>query len=417
MQPTLSLRTRPGRAVVGLAGMLGAVALVAAGCSSDSGGAAEKPGATASAGGATKVDVTLTAASGTDACELSTASVPAGPVTFTVTNKDSAAINEVELLLNNRIVGEKENLAPGLAAVSFTSTLDGGSYEVYCPGAEKDTVAFTVTGQAATSPTGSVQAVLAQGTAEYSTFVQSQLAAMVVGVDNLKKAVDSGDLGTAQKAYATARPFYEKIESDVDGFVLPGFKATDNKGNLDYLVDMRASSLDPAVGWHGFHAVERDLFGEKKIDAGTKKYAAELATNVAKLRDLATSLAFKPEDLANGAAGLLEEVQANKITGEEEKYSHLDLATFAGNVEGAEQAFADLQPGMEKIDPDLTAQVTAQFDAVKSTLKTYQDAAVLGGYELWTPQLRRTDAAKLSQSIQALQQPLSKVAEKVATAQ
>ncbi len=266
MQPTLSLRTRPGRAVVGLAGVLGAVALVAAGCSSD-GDASGKPAATASAGGATKVDVTLTAATGTDACELSTSSVPAGPVTFTVTNKDSAAINEVEVLLNNRIVGEKENLVPGLAAVSFTSTLDGGSYEVYCPGAEQDTVAFTVTGDAAAAATGSVQAILAEGTAEYATFVQSQLAAMVVGVANLKKAVDAGDLEAAQQAYATARPFYEKIESDVDGFVLPGFKATDNKGNLDYLIDMRASSFDPAVGWHGIHAVERDLFGAKKIDA------------------------------------------------------------------------------------------------------------------------------------------------------
>jgi iron uptake system component EfeO len=414
MQSSLSLRSRRVRTVAGLAGVLGAVALVAAGCSGD-GDATAKPGATPS-GGASKVDVTLTAASGTDACELSSTSVPAGPVTFTVTNKDSAAINEVELLLNNRIVGEKENLAPGLAAVSFTATLDGGAYEFYCPGAEKDTVAFTVTGQAAAAPTGSVQSILADGTAAYGTFVQSQLAAMVVGVGNLKKAVDAGDLAAAQQAYATARPFYEKIESDVDGFVLPGFKATDNSGNLDYLIDMRASSLDPAVGWHGIHAVERDLFGKKKIDAGTKKYAAELATNVAKLQDLAKGLEFKPEDLANGAAGLLEEVQANKITGEEEKYSHLDLATFAGNVEGAEQAFADLQPGLEKIDPDLAAQVSAQFDAVKTTLKKYQDSSVLGGYALWTPELRKTDAATLSRAIQGLQQPLSKVAEKVATA-
>ncbi|GMA22471.1 lipoprotein [Luteimicrobium album] len=415
MQSTLSLRTRPVRVVAGLAGVLGVVALVAAGCSSDDD--TGKPGDTPSSNGVSKVDITLTAAGGTDECQLSTDSVPAGPVTFTVTNKDSAAINEVELQLNNRIVGEKENLAPGLSPVSFTSTLDGGAYEIYCPGAEKDTVAFTVTGEAAATPTGSTQALLAEGVDEYSKFVTSQVDAMVVGVDNLKKAVDSGNLEEAQKAYATARPFYEKIESDVDGFVLPGFKATDNKGNLDYLIDMRASSLDPAVGWHGFHAVERDLFEKKKIDDGTKKYAAELATNVGKLQELSKTLEFKPEDLANGAAGLLEEVQANKITGEEEKYSHLDLSTFAGNVEGAEQAFADLQPGLDKIDPDLAAQVTAQFDAVKATLKTYQDTSVLGGYELWTPELRKTDATKLSQAIQALQQPLSKVAEKVATAQ
>jgi iron uptake system component EfeO len=278
-------------------------------------------------------------------------------------------------------------------------------------------VAFTVTGQAAAAPTGSVQSILADGTAAYGTFVQSQLAAMVVGVGNLKKAVDAGDLAAAQQAYATARPFYEKIESDVDGFVLPGFKATDNSGNLDYLIDMRASSLDPAVGWHGIHAVERDLFGKKKIDAGTKKYAAELATNVAKLQDLAKGLEFKPEDLANGAAGLLEEVQANKIKGEEELYSHIDLVDFAANVEGAEQAFANLEAGLEQIDPDLTATVSQRFDDVRTLLKDYEDPNALGGYKSYTAALKASDSAKLSQAIQALQEPLSSIAEKVATAQ
>jgi iron uptake system component EfeO len=240
---------------------------------------------------------------------------------------------------------------------------------------------------------------------------------MVVAEQNLQKAVDSGDVPATKEAYAKARPFYEKIESDVDGFVLPGYKPTDNKGNLDYLIDMRASSLDPKVGWHGFHAIERDVFQGGKITPTTKQYAAELTSNVKKLSELSKGLTYKPEDLANGASDLLEEVQANKITGEEEKYSHLDLATFAGNVEGAEQAFADLKPALTKIDPDLTAQVTQQFDDVHTALEGYKDPSELGGYELWTAALRKADAAKLSQDIQALQQPLSQIAEKVATAQ
>jgi iron uptake system component EfeO len=414
MQSHLTRRPRTVRVAAGLAGLAGAVALVASGCSGD-GDAAPQQQATSS-GGATKVDVTLTAASGADACELSATSVPAGPVTFTVTNKDSAAITELEVLSGDRIVGEKENLAPGLAPVTFTATLGGGKYQVYCPGAQTDTVDLTVTGKAAT-PTGGVQDVLAQGTRTYGTYVDGQIADMVTAVKALQAAVDSGDVAAAQKAYAAARPFYEKVESDVEGFVLPGTDPTDNSGNLDYLVDMRASNLDPAVGWHGFHAVERDLFEKKAISAGTTKLAAELTANVGTLSDLASGLTYKPEDLANGAAGLLEEVQANKIKGEEEKYSHLDLVDFAANVEGAEQAFANLEPGLETIDPDLTKQVTAQFDAVKQTLTAYEDPAALGGYEAWTPELRKADAAKLSQSVQALQEPLSRIAEKVATAQ
>ncbi|PJI94708.1 iron uptake system protein EfeO [Luteimicrobium subarcticum] len=405
-----SRRARTTLGAVGLAGVL--VASLAA-CSSDSSSGDPAP---AASGGVSKVDVTLTSASGSDACDLSTASVPAGPVTFTVTNKDSAAISEFELLSDDRIVGEKENLAPGLAPVSFTVTLGGGQYQVYCPGAQNDTVAFTVTGKAAT-PTGSTQALLQDGTQGYGDYVDGQVAGMVTAVGALKTAVDSGDVAAAQQAYGQARPFYEKVESDVEGFTLPGTDPTDNSGNLDYLIDMRASNLDPAVGWHGFHAVERDLFQKKAITTGTKKLAAELDTNVGKLAELSKGLTYKPEDLANGAAGLLEEVQANKIKGEEELYSHIDLVDFASNVEGAEQAFAYLKPGLEKIDPDLTDTVSTRFDDVKTLLAGYEDPDAVGGYTTYTAALKASDSAKLSQAVQALQEPLSKIAEKVATAQ
>jgi iron uptake system component EfeO len=198
--------------------------------------------------------------------------------------------------------------------------------------------------------------------------------------------------------------------------VLPGTSPTDNSGNLDYLIDMRASNLDPAVGWSGFHAVERDLWQGGKITTTTKKYASDLTANVEKLTSLAKTLSYKPEDLANGAAGLLEEVQSGKIKGEEELYSHLDLVDFAANVEGAEQAFANLEPGMKTIDPTLTQQVADRFTAVTDALTKYQDTTQAGGYELYTAAVKAKDAAALSQVVQSLQEPLSKIAEKVATA-
>jgi iron uptake system component EfeO len=385
-------------------------------CSSDSDEATSADGASSSGGGASQVAITLENGDSGDACTLDTDSVAAGPITFTVTNEDAAGITEVELLADQKILGEKENLAPGLSPVEFTVTLGGGSYQVYCPGAETDTVALTVTGEAAPTPTGSTQDLLAQGAKDYAGYVDTQVAAMVTAVQKLQQAIDDGDLETAQAAYAQARPFYEKIESDVDGFVLPGFDATDNHGNLDYLVDMRASNLDPAVGWHGFHAVERDLFGRQEITASTKKLAAELTSNMQKLSDLVKTLDYKPEDLANGAAGLLEEVQANKITGEEEAFSHIDLVDFAGNVEGAQESFAYLKPGLVKIDKSLTDQIGQRFDSVNELLDTYRDPNALGGYAIYTDELKASDANKLSQSVQALQDSLSRLAEKVATA-
>ena len=55
-------------------------------------------------------------------------------------------------------------------------------------------------------------------------------------------------------------------------------------------------------------------------------------------------------------------MQTNKITGEEEDFSHIDLVDFAGNLEGAQQAFAYLKPGLRKIDPALTTQIAQRFD-------------------------------------------------------
>jgi iron uptake system component EfeO len=416
----MQLSSSPRR-LIAAAGLVAATALALTACASggsgDDSGAAQKPAASVAPvkSGASQVKITLTGGSG-DSCDVDHTSAKAGPVTFTIANTSSTAITEVELLQGQRIVGEKENLAPGLEPVKLTLTLGGGSYTVYCPGADTEQQKFTVTGKAAAQPTGSVQTVLADGTKGYGKYVAGVLADMVTAVGTLNSAVQAGDVAEAKKDYALARPFYEKVESDVDGFLLPGADATSNKGNLDYLVDMRASNLDPAVGWSGFHAVERDLWQNGAITAQTKKYASDLDANVRTLAKLASGLSYKPEDLANGAAGLLEEVQTNKISGEEESYSHIDLVDFAANVEGAEQAFAYLEPGMKQIDPDLTKTVQTQFANVTSMLDAYRDPSVPGGYKDYTPQLKQTDASKLSHAIQALQEPLSKIAEKVATA-
>jgi iron uptake system component EfeO len=366
--------------------------------------------------GASQVHVTMKSTGGKDVCDLSSNTAKAGPVTFTVNNRSSSAITELELQSDQRILGEKENLAPGLAPVSFTVTLPGGDYEIYCPGATKQAQKFTVTGKRASTGSSNVQQQLTSGIKGYSAYVTQEVNNMVAGVAALNTAVQSGDVAAAQKAYAEARPYYERVESDVDGFVLPGFSATDNAGNLDYLIDMRASNLDPAVGWHGFHAIERDLFQNNAITDTTKGYATELVSNVGKLDTLSKKLTYKPEDLANGASDLLEEVQTSKISGEEESYSHIDLVDFAANIEGAQQAFAYLQNGLKLMDPTLTKNITSEFASVNTLLDKYKDPTALGGYIRYTPEVKAADAATLSTAVEALHEDLSQIAEKVATA-
>ena len=56
--------------------------------------------------------------------------------------------------------------------------------------------------------------------------------------------------------------------------------------------------------------------------------------------------------IANGANELLGEVSASKITGEEERYSHIDLVDFEANVEGSEAAFEAVEPLLDKTRPE-----------------------------------------------------------------
>jgi iron uptake system component EfeO len=394
-----------------------ALALTACGSSGDTAKTTAPPNASGPSDGVAAVTVTLA----DDGCAVDAKSVPAGPVTFTVTNSSAPGITEMELLKDQRIVGEKENLAPGLDPVTFTVTLDGGQYKIYCPGASNEYLDFAVTGQAAASPTGTVPTILDHGTKDYSAYVVDQVNQLDGGVKALDAAIQSGNVDAARAAYAKARPFYERAESSVEGFVLPGFAVDDNAGNLDYLIDMRESTpVDAKVGWKGFHAIERDLWqgggGAGAITPATKALGTELIDNVGHLVTVVGPLQYKPEDLANGAADLIEEVQNTKITGEEEAFSHIDLVDFAGNVEGAQQAYASLRPGLQKIDAALVTTLDEQFKTVLTTIDGYRDPSATGGYEVWTPALRGTDAPKLTAVIQPLHDSLATVAQKVVSA-
>ncbi|TIH36962.1 EfeM/EfeO family lipoprotein [Subtercola vilae] len=377
--------------------------MLLAGCSAGSttaGSTASAGGTAPVANGATQIKVTLSGSS----CAMDYATAPAGPVTFTVTNTDAAGLSEVELMSDKRILGERENIVAGLQPATFTVTLGGGTYQLNCPGASAENTDFVVTGAAA-STASDVQTLLTTGTTGYGAYVEDQSAALVTAVAALDAAIQSGDVAAAQKAYAVARPFYERIEPVAESFA-----------DLDPEVDARVADVDPGTEWTGFHPIEKDLFETGAISASTKTLSTKLVADIAQLQTLTKGLTYKPEELANGASGLLEEVQSSKITGEEEAYSHIDLVDFAANVEGSEQAFEYLKPALSTIDANLTASISTQFDSVNALLATYKDASALGGYDLYTEALKASDATKLTQAIQALQQPLSQISEKVATA-
>jgi iron uptake system component EfeO len=383
--------------------IVAAAALAVGGALSACGGSGNTPagggGSSAPAGDPHTLNVTITAA---DGCRSDRTSLAAGMVTVKVANKDATGVSEVELVSGERIVGEKENLPPGFDG-TFTVQVEAGSYSLFCPGGAGEKTPITVTGSAPVGADAGTDELLATGTKQWGAYVQTQVGYLVTGAETLTTALKGTDLAAAQTAYKKARVYYEKIEPVAESFA-------SGKQDLDADLDAREGDV-PAAQWRGFHRIEKGLFADKSL-TGLGRYGDELVTNAKKLQSLTTGLTYQPFELANGAQELLDEVSASKITGEEERYSRIDMLDFAGNVEGAEQAFADLKPGLAKIDAALAGEVSTRFAALNTLVDKYRSTADPSGFKLY-PELTAADKSALTAAIKAVQEPLSKVASKV----
>jgi iron uptake system EfeUOB component EfeO/EfeM len=66
-------------------------------------------------------------------CSPQDLQVPAGPATFIVTNQGSGNVLEYEINQADHVIGEVENVVPGLDR-TFTLNLKPGTYQLSCPG-------------------------------------------------------------------------------------------------------------------------------------------------------------------------------------------------------------------------------------------------------------------------------------------
>ena len=164
--------------------------------------------------------------------------------------------------------------------------------------------------------------------------------------------------------------------------------------------------------WAGFHLIEQALY-VNGTTTGMAPVAKQLQADVEQLQGLIADTQYEPATIANGAVELLNEVSASKITGEEERYSRTDLVDFLANVEGAQAAFDAVKQILVVKDAALAAQIDARFADVYATLAPYGSGSTFVPYT----DLTKADTKQLSQSIDALAEPLSKVAKKVVSAQ
>ncbi|MFI7598712.1 iron uptake system protein EfeO [Actinoplanes sp. NPDC049681] len=374
------MRTTPLLALAA-AGLLGGT-LTACG-----GGADDKAAGTA-AGGPITVKATDTG------CEVARTTVDAGTSVFSITNGGNKVTEFYVYAAGDRVMGEVENIAPGLSRELHVE-LPAGTYETACkPGMSGKGIraAFTVSGSSAPL---TADAKLADASDNYSRYVKSQTAALLPKTEEFVAAVKAKDVAKARALFPVARTYWERIEPVAEIF-----------GDLDPKIDGREEVIEEGMPFTGFHRLEKDLWAAKPDLSKDGAIADQLLTDVKAIVAKANAEKLSPLQLANGAKELLDEVATGKITGEEDRYSHTDLWDFNANVEGSKAAIAALRPVLEERDAALVKTLDTEFANVDAALAKYRAG---DGWKLHN-QLSQSDLRGLSDAINALAEPISKVA-------
>ncbi|NEA47539.1 iron uptake system protein EfeO [Streptomyces sp. SID10815] len=343
--------------------------------------------------------IQVTAADST--CDTSAKTVPAGQVTLKIENKGAKA-TEVEIVFpDDRIVSEKENIGPG-TKYTLTAEIKAGDYEIACrPGMKGHGVRqkLTVTGA---NTAAERDPALDRAVAEYRQYAQDQADQTVPLAQKFADAIKAGDLTAAEKAYAPSRVGWERTEPVAESF-----------GDIDPKTDTRADGLEQGQKWTGWHRLEKALWQDKKIGAEEKTLADQLVSDLKNWQQRVGKAEITPTSMANGAKELLDEVATGKVTGEEDRYSHTDLVDFKANVEGAQKAYELLKPVAKKNDAALTGELDKQFAALNTVLDKYRTDKTSYDFVSYD-KVGKDQRKELSDAVNALAEPLSKLAAAVA---
>ncbi|WP_373823427.1 iron uptake system protein EfeO [Neisseria dentiae] len=358
---------------------------------------AEKTAATsdASATSAVNADGSVNVAVNDAACEPMELSVPSGKVVFNIKNNSGRKL-EWEILKGVMVVDERENIAPGLGD-KMTVTLLPGEYAMTCGLLNNPRGKLTVTDSGFKQAGGEADLTkLAQPLADYKTYVQAEAKELVAKTTAFVAAVKAGEVEKAKSLFADTRTHYERIEPIAELF-----------NELDPAIDAREDDYkqgpkDPE--FTGFHRIEHALWVEKSTD-GVKEVAGKLEADVKKLQAEIDALTFPPSKVVGGAAVLMEEVAATKISGEEDRYSHTDLSDFQANVDGSQKIVELFRPLIAEKNQALLDKTDANFKQINEILAKYKTA---NGFETYD-KLSEADRKTLQAPINALAEDLAQL--------
>jgi iron uptake system component EfeO len=374
-----------------------ALAAALAGCASSH--------SSAEAAAADDTSSTVTVSLTPQGCAPKPASITAGPVDFNVANKDAGAISEAELRTGDlsKILGEQENLTPGLSG-GFSLTLQPGRYVINCPGASQQHWTFTVTGKTTTA-SWQASPQLTAAVSGYTSYIDQNTAELVSSTQTFCRAIDAGNKAQAEILYPKARIYYERIEPVAEIW-----------GSLDTDIDGRwENPVTVASQFIGFHRIEQLLWEDNTV-GGTPALCAGLIKNEQQLLTLVKSASYNPLELASGSTDLINEAATAKISGEEERYSNTDLPVLQANVDGAMEVVSLLTPFLDKKDPGLLSTIDKQNTAVTTVMSTLKASPGYDGtgYVEYSA-VDDSQKKQLSGAINALAEDLSKLSQQVSS--
>ncbi|WP_366915726.1 iron uptake system protein EfeO [uncultured Mycolicibacterium sp.] len=338
----------------------------------------------------------FTVSASDDSCELSATEGTTGANTFIVTNNGSKVTEFYIYGAGDRVMGEVENISPGLQRKLIVQLSQPGTYQYSCrPGMIGDGIRgdFVVTGEAVQIDT---EGKFKEAAESYKRYVVSQVDALVPAVEEFVAAIKAGDIESAKYQYPRARVYYERIEPVAESF----------PNDLDPRIDLREADLEPGQRWTGFHRLEKDLWVDG-LQPDTNEIADQLVADVKELQDgvKAPDFVIDSTQIAGGAQGLLDEISISKITGEEDIFSHTDLWDFNANLQGSQTAVASVRPILDERDPELGKRVDQRFEEVEELLEQYRDGDGFVSYDKVTEEQRQ----ELSRAIDALSKEVSQV--------
>ncbi|MEO8492917.1 iron uptake system protein EfeO [Pseudomonas sp.] len=321
------------------------------------------------------------------ACEPNALTVPAGHASFRIINRSDRAV-EWEILDGVLVIEERENIAPGLSQI-INANLLPGDYAITCGllSNPRGTLHVTPTAESDAQAKAKPSMVAFIGPlSEFRVYLSGQGSALVKAATALQHAIDAGDLAQAQALYVPAREAYQRLAP-----------AAQRLAELDNAINARADYFeqreqDPAFS--GFHRIEYSLFQQRSLD-GLAPIAQRLVADVTTLKAQLLAQSLPPEQLVSIVVRNLNSLaEVRAASGEEERYSHIDLNGFAANRDVAHKVVELMRPLLSKSADDLLPKIDSALAAFDAELDGFKVNNSYSSYDSVTADQRKQIADK-----------------------